>query len=66
MSPLSTLTNLTSLNLYGNEIFNVSPLVTLTNLTSLNISGNPLYCFAQAANIAAIEANGTDVTSDCP
>ena len=40
LSPLSSLTNLTRLELHGNNISNLSPLSSLTNLTRLELHGN--------------------------
>lgn len=39
---LSTLTNLTNLTLFGNQISNINSLSTLTELTSLSLGGNQI------------------------
>ena len=42
ITPVSSLTNLTNLNLMFNKVSDLSPIYTLTNLKALFISGNPV------------------------
>ena len=42
ITPLSSLTNLTNLNLYNNDLSDIAPLSGLTNLTWLRLSSNEL------------------------
>ena len=61
VSPLSRLTNLTSLNLYNNSIIDVSPLSRLTNLTSLNLSYNSIVdvpALAALTNLTYLDLSG--------
>ncbi|MCL2425984.1 MAG: leucine-rich repeat domain-containing protein [Oscillospiraceae bacterium] len=51
LSPLSSLTNLVDLNLWGNEITDLSPLSNLTNITHLNLWGNQFYDLSPIANL---------------
>ena len=60
VSPLASLTNLTTLNLSDNRISDVSPLASLTNLTWLNLMRNPL----DLNDIQALRNRGVDVLID--
>jgi len=42
LAPLSTLTNLMSLNLLGNRVNDITPLRNMTNMRDLNLGGNPI------------------------
>ena len=54
VSPLSSLTNLTWLNLSGNDISDLSPLSNLTNLTSLTLINNTISNLSPLTNLTSL------------
>ena len=64
VSPLASLTQLNRLDLSRNQIVDISPLMALP-LGRLSLDSNPLNCGTQSAGIAAMQAGGTLVESDC-
>eukprot|EP01052_Picozoa_sp_SAG31_P054647 SAG31_NODE_14666_length_793_cov_1.768012_2_plen_62_part_00 len=59
MSPLASLTNLTKLNLYNNQVADVSPLAPLTKLTTLYLYNNPIA--KTHPSVVALRERGVDV-----
>ena len=55
LTPLSGLTNLTYLNLFGNRIWNLTPLSGLTNLTNLYLSRNRLTDLTGLSSLTSLE-----------
>ncbi len=55
------ITNLTELQLWRNQISDISPLVSLTNLTVLNIGENPLDTESVEVHIPQLEERGVEV-----
>ena len=54
VSPLSSLTNLTSLNLSGNDISDFSPLSNLTNLTSLTLINTTISNLSPLSSLTSL------------
>jgi internalin A len=67
LSPLSALP-LSVLYADTNQITDITPLVTIPTFveaSQLDVRSNPLDCTAQAENLAALEARGVALQSDC-
>ncbi len=64
MSPLAGLTQLTTLDLGGNRIADVSPLTELTLLKTLNLWGNSLSYDSINIYIPALKAKGVEIKFD--
>ena len=65
LSPLSGLTNLTTLNLNRNNVSDISPLASLTNLTWLVLwdnSASDLSPLSRLTNLAGLDLNGNGVS----
>ena len=58
ISPIASLTNLTSLGLGGNPISDISPLAGLTNLTSLGLGHNQISDISPVAGLTSLTSLG--------
>ncbi len=69
VSPLSNLTALAALNLYGTQVSDVSPLSNLTALARLNLNGTQVSDVSPLSNLTALAAlnlTGTQVSDVSP
>ena len=65
ISPLTNLTNLTSLDLSGNQIEDISLLTNLTNLTSLDLGNNQITdisALSNLKNLTTLNLSGNNIT----
>jgi internalin A len=65
LAPLAGHSALETLWLSGSMVADLTPLLGITSLKNLYIVATPVDCAAQADNLAALKANGVDVTSSC-
>jgi len=65
LSPFAGHGSLETLWLSGSMVSDLAPLLGVTSLQSLYIVATPVDCTAQASNLAALAANGVEVTSSC-
>ena len=69
ISPITGLTNLTSLGLGHNQISDISPIAGLTNLTSLGLAGNRISDISSVAgltNLTELDLGGNSISDISP